>query len=455
MSRIAVIGAGYVGLTTSAALAHLGHDVVAADVDRAKVDLLDSGAIPIVETGLLELVTEQRRAGRLSFAPMAGEVVAGAEFTFLCVPTPQSVDGSADLTYVTEAARQIGPHLEGGAIVVNKSTVPVGSVDIVSSALGRTDVSVVSNPEFLREGRAVYDCLHPDRVVIGSSDRIVGRRVAALYDGLDTPIVLTDPASAETVKYACNAFLATKVSFINEVANLCQAVGADVGDVVVGMGLDRRIGADHLQPGPGWGGSCFPKDTNALVRIAADHGYDFALLRGAIAANEDQFARVADRVAAVCGGDLDGVQVGVWGLSFKAGTDDLRDSPSLAVIAHLRSRGARVVAYDPTHPDPSHELLGPLGVEVVADLYAACEGSESIVVLTEWPEFAAADFTRVASVLGAPVTAATVPRSGLDVAEDDQRRAGRPAIVDARNLLNPVGVTTAGCRYEGIGRRGG
>ena len=218
---------------------------------------------------------------------------------------------------------------------------------------------MVSNPEFLREGSAVYDCLHPDRIVIGSADRIVGRRVAALYDGLDAPVVLTDPASAETVKYACNAFLATKVSFINEVANLCQAVGADVGDVVAGMGLDRRIGADHLKPGPGWGGSCFPKDTNALVRIAADHGYDFALVRGAIAANEDQFCRVADRVEAVSGGDLDGVQVGVWGLTFKAGTDDLRDSPSLAVIAHLRSRGARVLAYDPTHPDPGHESARP------------------------------------------------------------------------------------------------
>jgi UDPglucose 6-dehydrogenase len=453
MSRIAIIGVGYVGLTTSAALAHLGHQVVAADVDQAKIRLLTSGAIPIVESGLLELVTEQRQAGRLTFAPMSGDVVADAEFTFLCVPTPQAADGSADLTYVTEAARQIGAHLQTGAVVVNKSTVPVGSVDIVSTALGRPDVWVVSNPEFLREGRAVYDCLHPDRIVIGSSDRIVGRRVAALYDGLDAPVVLTDPASAETVKYACNAFLATKVSFINEVANLCQAVGADVGDVVVGMGLDRRIGADHLKPGPGWGGSCFPKDTNALVRIAADHGYDFALVRGAIAANEDQFARVADRVEVVSGGDLDGVQVGVWGLTFKAGTDDLRDSPSLAVIAHLRSRGARVLAYDPTQPDPGHELLAPLGVEVAADLYAACEGSESVVVLTEWPEFAEADFARVASVLGAPVGAAAALRSGLDVSESDQRRAGRPAIVDARNLLDSAAVTTAGCRYEGIGRR--
>lgn len=453
MSRIAIIGVGYVGLTTSAALAYLGHQVVAADVDQNRVELLRSGAIPIVESGLLELVTDQRHAGRLTFAPMDGHVVADAEFTFLCVPTPQADDGSADLTYVSAAAHQIAPHLPSGSVVVNKSTVPVGSVAIVGTALGRPDVSVVSNPEFLREGRAVYDCLHPDRIVIGATDRIVARRVAALYDGLDAPVVLTDPASAETVKYACNAFLATKVSFINEVANLCQAVGADVGDVVVGMGLDRRIGADHLKPGPGWGGSCFPKDTNALVRIAADHGYDFALVRGAIAANEDQFSRVADRVAVASGGDLSGVQVGVWGLTFKAGTDDLRDSPSLAVIAHLRSRGARVVAYDPTQPSADHALLLPLDVEVVTDLYAACVGSASLVVLTEWPEFADADFNVVASVLGAPVAAATGLRIGVVVSESDQRPAGRPAVVDARNLLDPAVVTTSGCHYEGIGRR--
>lgn len=456
MSRITVVGVGYVGLTTAASLAHLGHHVIAADIDRARVATLRSGAIPIVEAGLLELVAEQVGAGRLTFADMTGDVVAGAEFAFLCVPTPQAADGSADLSYVTAAARQIGPRLRPGAVVVNKSTVPVGSVAIVAQELGRTDVAVVSNPEFLREGRAVHDCLHPDRIVIGANDRLVARRVAALYDGLDAPVVLTDPASAETVKYACNAFLATKVSFINEVANLCQAVGADVGDVVAGMGLDRRIGADHLRPGPGWGGSCFPKDTNALVRIAADHGYDFALVRGAITANEHQFVRVAERVAAAVGRGLDGVQVGVWGLTFKAGTDDLRESPALAVIAQLRARGARVVAYDPTHPDAGLPPLADLGVKVAADLYASCQGSEVVVVLTEWPELIDVDLSRVAALLsprpvstpgGLPVQAITAP------AEDDLPLAVRPAIVDARNLLDPAAVTAAGCRYVGIGRR--
>lgn len=432
MSTIAVIGVGYVGLTTSAALAYLGHQVVAADVDEAKIAVIEGGAIPIVEAGLLDLVSDGRRAGLLTFAPMAGEVVAGAEYVFLCVPTPQAGDGSADLSYIMDAARQVGPYLQAGAIVVNKSTVPVGSVGIVSATIGRSDVSVVSNPEFLREGRAVHDCLHPDRIVIGATDRLVARQVAALYDGLDAPVVLTDPASAETVKYACNAFLATKVSFINEVANLCQAVGANVGDVVAGMGLDRRIGADHLQPGPGWGGSCFPKDTAALVRIAADHGYDFALVRGAIAANEDQFARVAARVAIASGGDLEGRQVGVWGLTFKAGTDDLRDSPALAVIGHLRAAGAKVVAYDPTCPDPARPLLAAHDIVVVDGLYAACRGSAALVVLTEWPEFVTADFVEVARLLS-PTT-------------------GRGAVIDARNLLDPVAVTTAGCRYEGIGR---
>jgi UDPglucose 6-dehydrogenase len=452
LSEIAVIGVGYVGLTTAACLAHLGHRVVAADIDEAKVETLRSGGLPIVEAGLLDLVQAEVAAGRLRFEVMAGDLVADADFAFLCVPTPQGENGSADLSYVTAAAAQIGPHLTAGAVVVNKSTVPVGSVALVAETVARSDISVVSNPEFLREGRAVHDCLHPDRIVIGANDRVVGGRVAALYDGLDAPVVLTDPASAETVKYACNAFLATKVSFINEVANLCEAVGADVRDVVAGMGLDRRIGADHLQPGPGWGGSCFPKDTRALVRIAEDHGYDFALVRGAIAANDDQFTRVAGRVARAVGGSLDGVQVGVWGLTFKAGTDDLRDSPAVSVVRALRAQGASVIAFDPTTPDPDRPPLAGLGLTVVADAYAACVGSEVLVVLTEWPEFIEVDLTRVAQLLAVPAMA----RSTRDVgAEDgDLPPAGlRPPVVDARSLLDPAQVLAAGCRYEGIGRR--
>jgi UDPglucose 6-dehydrogenase len=452
LSDIAVIGVGYVGLTTAASLAHLGHRVVAADIDEDKVATLQAGRLPIVEAGLLELVAAQVAGGRLSFELMRGEVVADAEFAFLCVPTPQDEDGSADISYVTTAARQVAPHLAPGAVVVNKSTVPVGSVQLVRDAIGRTDVDVVSNPEFLREGRAVHDCLHPDRIVIGADDRVVARRVAALYDGLDAPVVLTDPASSETVKYACNAFLATKVSFINEVANLCEAVGADVGDVVAGMGLDRRIGPDHLQPGPGWGGSCFPKDTRALVRIAEDHGYDFALVRGAIAANEEQFARVAERVAGALGGSLEGLQVGVWGLTFKAGTDDLRDSPAVRVVEELTARGARVVAFDPTGPDPDRPPLRGLDVTVVGDAYAACSGSAALAVLTEWPELIDVDLGRVAQLLAAPALAGDRAHPGA--VDDDLPPAGsRPPIVDTRNLLDRARVLAAGCRYEGLGRR--
>jgi UDPglucose 6-dehydrogenase len=452
LSDIAIIGVGYVGLTTAASLAHLGHRVVAADIDEDKVATLQAGRLPIVEAGLLELVAAQVASGRLSFELMRGEVVVDAEFTFLCVPTPQDEDGSADISYVTTAARQVAPHLAPGAVVVNKSTVPVGSVQLVRDAIGRTDVDVVSNPEFLREGRAVHDCLHPDRIVIGADDRVVARRVAALYDGLDAPVVLTDPASSETVKYACNAFLATKVSFINEVANLCEAVGADVGDVVAGMGLDRRIGPDHLQPGPGWGGSCFPKDTRALVRIAEDHGYDFALVRGAIAANEEQFGRVAERVAGAVGGSLEGRQVGVWGLTFKAGTDDLRDSPAVRVVEELTSRGARVVAFDPTGPDADRPPLRGLDVTVVGDAYAACSGSAALAVLTEWPELIDVDLGRVAQLLAAPALA--VDRAHLGAVDDDLPPAGsRPPIVDTRNLLDRARVLAAGCRYEGLGRR--
>lgn len=453
MSEIAVIGVGYVGLTTAACLAHLGHRVVAADIDETKIATLAAGALPIVEAGLLDLVGAGVAADRLSFAVMRGDVVAGADFTFLCVPTPQGEDGSADLSFVKAAAGQIAPHLRAGSVVVNKSTVPVGSVALVAEALGRSDVQVVSNPEFLREGRAVHDCLHPDRVVIGADDRVVGARVAALYEGLDSPVVLTDPASAETVKYACNAFLATKVSFINEVANLCEAVGADVEDVVAGMGLDRRIGPDHLRPGPGWGGSCFPKDTRALVRIAEDHGYDFALVRGAIAANEAQFARVAERVAASVGGSLAGVQVGVWGLTFKAGTDDLRDSPAVRVVGELVARGAQVVAYDPTVPDPARPPLAGLELTVVADPYAACAGSQALVVLTEWPELTEADLARVAELLAVPALAGDRRRT-LASEEGDRLPARlRPPVVDARNVLDRAAVVAAGCRYEGVGRQ--
>ncbi|HLY84189.1 MAG TPA: UDP-glucose/GDP-mannose dehydrogenase family protein [Acidimicrobiales bacterium] len=428
MSRIAVIGTGYVGLTTGACLAHIGHEVVCADVDEAKIALLKSGKIPIYEQGLGELVHEGMAAGRLSFV-VGGPVAArDAEFVFLCVQTPQGADGAADLSFVEGASSDIGPVLATGSVVITKSTVPVGSAAVVARALARSDVAVVSNPEFLREGQAVHDCLHPDRIVIGTDDQGAAIRVASLYEQMRAPLIVTDPATAETIKYACNAFLATKVSFINAMANLCQAVGADVRDVVLGMGYDKRIGFEFLRPGPGWGGSCFPKDSRALVRIAESHGYDFGLLRGVIAVNEEQFEQVVARVRRVVGAELDGVTVAVWGMTFKAGTDDLRDSPALAVAQRLLDRGARVRAYDPTVRGalPSH--LAGLGVEVCDDPYAACEGARVLAVLTEWDEFRWLDFAKVAGLMA------------------------RPAIVDARNLLDPSPLRRLGFDYEGMGR---
>jgi len=286
-------------------------------------------------------------------------------------------------------------------------------------------VFVVSNPEFLREGSALHDCLHPDRIVIGADDQSAAIRVAGLFEQINAPLLVTDPASAETIKYASNAFLATKISFVNAVANLCQAVGADVREVVLGMGYDKRIGFEFLKPGPGWGGSCFPKDSRALVRIAEDAGYDFALLRGVIEVNEEQYERVVEKIRRLGGGSLEGLKVGVWGLTFKARTDDLRESPSLAVIRRLVAGGASVVAFDPT---VARQLGEVEGLVTVTDPYAACEGAGVLAVLTEWDEFRWLDFDKVAEVMATPV------------------------VVDARNLLDPAPLKRRGFAYEGIGR---
>src|SRR6478736_4461439 len=316
--RVAVIGTGYVGLTTGACFARLGHEVVCADIDASKIERLSRGEIPIHEPGLAEIVEEGLHAGRLAFTTDTVTAVSDAGFVYLCVPTPQGADGSADLTYLEAAALQIAPHLQAETIVVNKSTVPVGSASFVEHVLGRSDVHVVSNPEFLREGSAVHDFLNPDRVVIGSTDQGAAIRIAGLYLGLPAPLMVTDPASAETIKYAANAFLAMKLSFVNAVANLCEVLDADVNDVVLGMGYDKRIGHDFLRPGPGWGGSCFPKDVQALLYIAREAGYDFDLLDGVVSANQEQFDRTTEKVVAMAGGSIEGKVVGVWGLSFKA-----------------------------------------------------------------------------------------------------------------------------------------
>jgi UDPglucose 6-dehydrogenase len=426
--QVVVVGAGYVGLTTAVCIAHLGHEVHAVDIDAERVERMRRGETPILEEGLAELMHEGLTSGRLHFTTDSAEPCRDADFVFLCVPTPQGADGAADLTFVEQASATIAPHLKEGAVVINKSTVPVGSAEKVMIALGRLDVVVVSNPEFLREGHAIHDWLHPERIVIGSHDRQAAEHLARLYEPLGAPCLITDPASAETVKYACNAFLAAKVSFVNAIARLCEAVGANSVDVIRGMSFDRRIGADHLAPGPGWGGSCFPKDTHALIRIADEHGYDFPLLREVVASNERQFDYVGAQVEAAAGGSLAGAVVGVWGLTFKAGTDDLRDSPALAVIKRLNDRGALVKAFDPTMPLGTDRHFDGLQVTVYGDAYTACEDAEALVVLTDWPEFREMDMAKVASLMF------------------------RAAVVDTRNVLNSDDLKGIGFSYRGMGR---
>ena len=420
-SNIAVIGTGYVGLTTGACFAHLGHHVVCADIIPEKVERLRNGDVPIHEAGLTELVREGITAGRLEFVLGAEHAVGDADFVYLCVPTPQAADGSPDLSFLQSAAAEISPHLAPGTIVVNKSTVPVGSTLLVENAMRRADVPVVSNPEFLREGTAVDDFLNPDRVVIGADDQAAAGRVAALYLGVRAPVMVTDPASAETCKYAANAFLATKLSFVNAIAAVCEAVGADVNDVLLGMGYDKRIGHEFLRPGPGWGGSCFPKDTRAIIAIAEDAGYDFSLMRGVVAVNDEQFERVVRKVASVI--ELRGSKIALLGLAFKAGTDDTRESPALEVAQRLIAAGASVRAFD-----PAVTALDIEGLEVVGDAYAACEGANAIVIATEWEDFKWLDLDKIADVVS-------------------ERH-----VIDARNLLDRGALRRRGFSYQGIGR---
>ncbi|MBC49443.1 MAG: UDP-glucose 6-dehydrogenase [Ilumatobacter sp.] len=434
-SRLGVIGTGYVGLTTGACFASLGHHVVCGDIDQRKVDMLNAGHIPIVEAGLEQVVADARDAGRLEFVLGAEAAVADADIVFLCVPTPQGEDGSADLSYIKTTAAQIAPLLKRDAVVVNKSTVPVGSTIAVEEVLQRTDVYVVSNPEFLREGTAVSDFLLPDRVVIGSSDRGAAEKVAALYNGIDTPIIITDPSSAETIKYAANGFLAMKISFVNAVAAMCEAVGADVAAVIEGIGLDDRIGRQFLNPGPGWGGSCFPKDSRALVKIAEDYGYNFSMMRGVVEVNDEQRTRMIDKVSRAVGrhhSNLKGVTVGAMGLTFKAGTDDLRESPALAIIAELRNAGARVRAFDPTTCGElsPHQAIALDGIELCSTLIEVADSADVLCVFTEWPQFANIDLQDVVARAGAGVT-----------------------LVDTRNMFDPESVKRVGLGYDGVGRR--
>ncbi len=465
MSNVTVIGAGYVGLTTAACLAHLGHKVVCCDIDPNRISMLEQGKIPIVEDGLEELVLSGIGSGQLSFVLGARHAASGSEVVFLCVPTPQRQDGSADMSYIVEAVNEIAENLDPGTVVVNKSTVPVGSTTVVESTLNRPDVLVVSNPEFLREGSAVHDFLHPERIVIGSDDQGAAIRVATLYSKINAPLVTTDPSSAETIKYASNAFLATKISFINAVANLCEAVGADVRDVILGMGYDSRIGFEFLKPGPGWGGSCFPKDTRALINIAEDGGYDFKLLKGVLSANDEQKEIVTSKIIELFSSDESASgHVAVLGLTFKANTDDLRESPAVGIVTKLLEAQIRVIAYDPTvlptsidrfdgksdlaydksassnandmssafrleqsRTEKIQELIDK-GLEIASDPYAACDGSRVLAILTEWDQFKWLDYGKIADSMT------------------------KRAIFDGRNLLEPSQLRRLGFTYRGIGR---
>jgi UDPglucose 6-dehydrogenase len=430
VSDVAVVGAGYVGLTTAACFARLGHDVRCADIDAERVAQLRKGAIPILEEGLPGLVAEGLAVQRLQFVVGAADAVRGAEFVFLCVGTPQGDDGSADLSALEAVAREIAPLLQPDAVVVNKSTVPVGTTRLVARWLAESGVShdarVASNPEFLREGTAVRDFLQPQRIVIGCDDATVAVRVSELYRGVPAPTVVTDAASAEMVKQASNAYLATKISFINAIANVCEAVGADVRDVALGMGYDPRIGSEFLHPGPGFGGACLPKDTAALLHTAAQFDYDFSLLRGVLEVNERQRGHMIGAIRAMAGGELRGKRVAVLGLTFKANTDDLRDSPAMTITSDLLDDGASVCAYDPVAGEAAAREIP--GLEVAADAYDACDGADVLAILTEWDQFRWLDYTRVV------------------------RAMAEPKVVDARNLLDPAAMRRLGFTYQGVGR---
>ncbi|MGH3852706.1 MAG: UDP-glucose dehydrogenase family protein [Pseudonocardiaceae bacterium] len=425
--RIAVVGSGYVGLTTGACLASLGHRVVCADVDEAKVARLSAGEVPILEPGLPELVAQGLAAGRLRFVLGAAAAVADAEVVFLCVPTPMAAGGAADLSAVEAVATEVRALLPAGCVVVNKSTVPVGTAARTARLLARADVAVVSNPEFLREGSAVEDFLNPDRIVVGCDAQDAAERVAALYARLGAPTVLTDAASAEMVKYAANCFLAMKLSYVNTIAELCERFGADVLDVTEGIGYDRRIGQAFLQPGPGWGGSCLPKDTHALLQVCAAADFDFPLLRASLDTNTHQQHRMVAKVRDAVGGSLAGQRIGLLGLTFKAGTNDLRDSPALTVAALLAAEGADLIGYDPGVPAAVPGVTDDL--QVTDDPLKVASGAAALVVLTEWPEFQLLDWGRLGEL------------------------AARRVVVDTRNLLDADVLRRVGFEVRGIGRR--
>jgi UDPglucose 6-dehydrogenase len=433
MSNIAVIGSGYVGLTTAACFSHHGHNVIGVDVDTDRVERLGNGDIPIFEDGLAELVAEGLNEGKLTFTTATDVAVAASEFIFLCLPTPQDEDGSADLSYIISVAEKIAPHIQSNSVVINKSTVPIGSVRKVSSILeahgAPANVSVVSNPEFLREGVAVHDALNPGRIVIGCDSTDAAVRVSELYRLFNAPTVLTDPESAEMIKYASNSFLACKISFINEMSRVADAFGADIKEVARGMGFDKRIGSDFLEPGPGYGGSCFPKDTSALLYSAAQVGVDVPVIKATINSNEQQFTHVMDIMRQACehaGTTLNKAHIGVWGLAFKANTDDIRESPAIEVVRRIVAAGASVAAYDPQANENARRVIPD--IKIADSALVAAQDCDVLVILTEWREFIDADLDEVKKTMKSPV------------------------IFDTRNVLDTHSVATHGFKLYGVGR---
>jgi UDPglucose 6-dehydrogenase len=430
--NICVVGTGYVGLVTGAVFADLGNDVVCVDIDEAKVDALRAGRMPIYEPGLEEMVARNMGDGRLDFTTDLRAAVRQSDVIFIAVGTPPKATGETDLSQVEAVAAEIGRAMDRYKVVVNKSTVPVGTGELVREVIARhqaapVEFDVVANPEFLREGSAIEDTLRPERIVIGAPTQHVAMTLVELYAPLERPMIITDLPSAEVIKYASNAFLACKVSFVNAIANVCEAAGADVAQVAKGMGLDSRIGRDFLQAGLGYGGSCFPKDVDSLIHTAATLGYDFKLLRAVAEINQERAQRLADMADKALGG-LDDRTVGLLGLAFKPNTDDMREARSLEVARVLHARGARMRAYDPVAMDNARPLLPP-GTVFCSSAYEAAQGADGLIVLTEWNEFRFLNMERIRSALR------------------------RPLIVDGRNLYEPERMRRLGFEYHSIGRK--
>lgn len=432
--RIAMIGSGYVGLVSGACFADFGHVVTCVDKDVGKIEALRRGEIPIFEPGLDALVESNVREGRLSFTTDLGEALEGADAAFIAVGTPsRRGDGHADLSYVHAVAREIAEATPGPLVVVTKSTVPVGTGDEVERILRETrpggDYAVVSNPEFLREGAAIADFKRPDRIVIGTEDPRARDVMSEVYRPLylnQAPLLFTTRRTSELIKYAGNAFLAVKITFINEIADLCEAVGADVQEVARGIGLDNRIGSKFLHAGPGYGGSCFPKDTQALTKTAQDAGTPVRIVETVVAVNDQRKRAMAKKVITACGGSVRGKTIAVLGLTFKPNTDDMRDAPSLAIITALQDQGARIRAYDPEGMDAAKAML--TGVDYAPSAYACVEGADALVIITEWNAFRALDLGRIHGLLRSPV------------------------VVDLRNIYRPDDMRRRGFTYVGVGR---